>query len=67
MVLLTRNEVRHAREMFPKVALVVVSNVRLETGPDGEPIAVGGDLRIVEPWDVLQMIPETSASDNTLL
>jgi hypothetical protein len=51
-VLLTRNEVAHAREWHPSVALVVVAGIDLaERG--GVQVAVGGHARIIHPWEVL--------------
>jgi hypothetical protein len=49
-VLLTANEVTHARVQTPHVALFVVSEIRLQRGP--EPVASGGMVRILEPWDI---------------
>ena len=46
-VLLTRNEVVHARE-FPHVALVVVSGIVVSG--ETEPTAAGGDLSVFDPW-----------------
>jgi hypothetical protein len=48
-VLLTRGEVEHHGDAHPANALVVVTNIRLE-GPPDAPEAVGGDVRIIEPW-----------------
>jgi hypothetical protein len=49
-VLLTANEVAHARAQAPHVALFVVSEIRLQREP--EPVASGGTVRILEPWDI---------------
>jgi hypothetical protein len=46
-ILLTANEVRHARSAFPEVALVVVSGI---TFTDGR--AEGGEPILRQPWDV---------------
>lgn len=44
-LLLTRNEVAHARGQFPNVALFVVSGIRLAEGTHAE-------VRILEPWRI---------------
>lgn len=49
-VLLTANEVEHARTQAPHMALFVVSEIQLDRGP--EPVASGGIVRILEPWDI---------------
>lgn len=51
-VLLTRNEVDHARDRYPHVALVVVSGIDLAGRGTGAPTASGGALRVFLPWDV---------------
>jgi hypothetical protein len=51
MVLLTRNEVRHAREN-PSTALFVLSNVRVEPAEDGTIHATGGVRHLNDPWHV---------------
>ena len=48
-VFLTRNEVRHAQENNGRVALFIVCNI--VAGASG---CVGGDIDIVEPWDIRQ-------------
>ena len=48
-VILTRNEVRHARE-YPCVALFVLSNITVERAEDGTVTATGGTRRIYAPW-----------------
>jgi hypothetical protein len=50
-VLLTRNEVEHARGAFPHVALFVVANIRVSGDP---PRATGGRVQRKEPWDIAQ-------------
>ena len=50
-VLLTRGEVNHHRTSHPANALAVVANIRLE-GRSDAPEAVGGDLRIIQPWQL---------------
>jgi Domain of unknown function (DUF3883) len=50
-ILLTRGEVEHHRVAHPANALAVVANIRLE-GPPDAPEAVGGDLLVVQPWQV---------------
>ena len=48
-VVLTGNEVAHARHEHSNVALVFVSGIRLERA-GSEPRATGGSLRVIEPW-----------------
>ena len=49
-VFLTRNEVEHARRHCGRVAIFVVRNIVLDrTGPG--PVARGGDISIIRPWD----------------
>jgi hypothetical protein len=50
-VVLTRNEVALHREVFPSNALMVVSGICLANA-GGEPVASGGVLRILWPWEV---------------
>lgn len=50
-VLLTPREVQHARE-FPRTALFVVSEIRVERDGAGEVMASGGRQSVWEPWDV---------------
>jgi|GEM_PF-4042846 len=51
-VLLTRNEVGHARKQHPNVALFVVSGIRLEGRGTDQPVAMGGTVRVISPWNV---------------
>jgi hypothetical protein len=51
MVLLTRNEVRHARGN-PSTALFVLSNVRVESAEDGTIHATGGMRHLNDPWHI---------------
>jgi hypothetical protein len=48
-VLLTRNEVRHAKANNGRVALFVVSNIVADTAA-----CSGGTVDIVDPWDISQ-------------
>jgi len=48
-VLLTRNEVRHARENAGRVALFVVSEIASDSGS-----CSGGTVSIFEPWNINQ-------------
>jgi 5-methylcytosine-specific restriction enzyme MrcB-like protein/uncharacterized protein DUF3883 len=50
-ILVTHPEVVHQRCAYPNNALVVVSGIRLE-GPADAPVAVGGELRLIQPWCV---------------
>ena len=51
-VVLTPNEVAHARAQHPNVALVVVSRIRVSLGSDGMPLAHGGNMVVYEPWTI---------------
>jgi hypothetical protein len=51
-ILLTRNEVSHARETFPAVALFIVARIQLDRGDDGTVAALGGTPIIREPWEL---------------
>jgi predicted RNA-binding protein with PUA-like domain len=51
-ILLTANEVAHARARFPEVALCIVANVRVSLTAEGTPVAQDGDLTVIEPWQV---------------
>ena len=51
-VLLTANEVAHARAHAPHVALFVVGGIQLRCEPGADPVASGGSVRIFEPWVV---------------
>ena len=48
-VILTPNEVRHARE-YPYTALFVVSNITVERAEDGTVTATGGKHHCYDPW-----------------
>jgi Domain of unknown function (DUF3883) len=48
-VILTPNEVRHARE-HPCIALFVVSDITVERAKDGTVIAAGGKQHLYDPW-----------------
>jgi hypothetical protein len=48
-VLLTPNEVRHAREN-PGTALFILSNITLELAEDGTATATGGKQTSYDPW-----------------
>jgi hypothetical protein len=51
-ILLTPNEVAHARLQYPHVALFVVSQIALAQDATGELRASGGIARRYEPWQV---------------
>ncbi len=59
--LITRNEHDLARELHPSNALVLVRGIGLSARPDGSTIASGGELHVVEPWDVAACSPEAIA------
>ena len=48
-VILTPNEVRHARE-YPCTALFVVSNITVGRAEDGTVTATGGKQHCYDPW-----------------
>lgn len=50
-VILTRNEVAHAREQGPRMALAITSGIRLEKR-EGDVLAKGGNLRVIRPWAI---------------
>jgi hypothetical protein len=50
-ILVTRGEVEHHRNAYPDNALAVVSGIRL-AGPPETPEAIGGELRVIEPWPI---------------
>jgi hypothetical protein len=49
-VVLTANEVTHAR-MHPRVAMVWVSGIVVE-GAEEPPVATGGDITLIDPWNL---------------
>lgn len=51
-ILLTRNEVEHARYRFPHVALFVLANIKIEQTPTREVQASGGEKLPIDPWNV---------------
>jgi hypothetical protein len=48
-VILTANEVRHAREN-PCTALFILSNIAVERAEDGTVTATGGKRHLYDPW-----------------
>jgi hypothetical protein len=51
-VLLTPNEVEHARAHYPAVALFVVAHIVTDEVASGRQEASGGTVQIIEPWRV---------------
>lgn len=51
-VLLTPNEVVHARAHYPGVALFIVANIKLLEGSNSQLIAEAGQAIILQPWRV---------------
>jgi hypothetical protein len=51
-VLLTANEVQHAREFAEHVVLFVVSGIVLHREPGAAPRASGGIPHVFEPWNI---------------
>lgn len=49
-VLLTKNEVEHARKQYPHVALFVLSEIKLKKGTP--PACEGGEVLILHPWQI---------------
>ncbi len=49
-ILLTANEVKHARDHYPKVALFVVSQIQFYPTSIEKP--KGGEIQILEPWNI---------------
>ena len=48
-ILLTRNEVEHARRSYPRIVLFVVSGISVDT-VSGKPVAGDGCVSIHHPW-----------------
>jgi len=51
-VVLTPNEVNHARSKYPNVGLIVVSGIRLSQTPGDTIEATGGNVREINPWAI---------------
>lgn len=51
-VLLTPNEVAHARAAYPETALLIVHGVSLAIDEEGEWFASGGDIKLILPWEI---------------
>lgn len=51
-VLITANEERHARKRFPDVDLFVVYGIGLKGKHSPTPLASGGTVRLLSPWDI---------------
>lgn len=49
-ILLTANEVRHARNNYPKVALFIVSRIQVDPQPIEK--SQTDEIQILEPWDI---------------
>ena len=50
-VILTKNEVKHAKRVHPHMALVVVSEITV-SGSESRPRCSGGSTNVIDPWDV---------------
>ena len=50
-VLLTRNEVAHARQCREQAVLVIVDGIEL-SAVNGQPRTHGGNMRVIQPWDI---------------
>lgn len=64
IVILTRNEVEVHQKHFPHNALAVVSLISLTRGE--APVACGGVLRVIMPWEVTQALLEPIAFEYRL-
>jgi hypothetical protein len=51
-ILLTRNEVEHARYRYPHVALFVLANIKIEKTSTGGIRPGDGERHLLEPWNV---------------
>ena len=51
-ILLTANEVKHARYRYPHVALFILANIKIERTSTGELQASGGEKHLIDPWNV---------------
>ncbi len=51
-ILLTPNEVDHARRHHPHVALFIAAGIRVEDVQGEAPRAGGGEVKIIHPWQV---------------
>jgi hypothetical protein len=51
-VLLTPNEVEHARLHYPNIALFIVAGVQISSGEKRAPLPHGGDVRVIQPWSI---------------
>lgn len=66
-VALTANEVKHAREHYPSVALFVLANIQLTDSPS-HPVE-GGEPIILDPWNIADgdfVIPTPWKGEGTL-
>ena len=48
-VLLTPNEVAHARNRYPRVSLIVVAKINVD---EERALASDGEVSVYEPWDI---------------
>lgn len=51
-ILLTRNEVIHAQNYYPRVALFVLAHIQIDQTSTGKPQASGGKIQLLDPWNV---------------
>ena len=51
-VILTPNEVTHARELYPAVELFIVSNIMVDDRNPDHPVASGGSARVLRNWQI---------------
>jgi hypothetical protein len=51
-ILLTKNEVDHARLVYPNISLFIVYDIRLQSDTDDSPLASGGRTRVIDPLQI---------------
>lgn len=63
VILLTRNEVEHARTHPESTALIVVSHIEVREKSGTQPVASGGQVQHIQPWHVDEavLVPLTYA------
>lgn len=49
-ILLTANEVKHAQDFYPNVALFILTNIQVDSVEPDKP--KGGEIQHREPWDI---------------
>jgi hypothetical protein len=49
-IILTPNEVKHARDNYPNTALVIISNLKVSSDSSGKLRVEGGKIQMLSPW-----------------